>query len=259
MNHLDARDRRRGFTAIEIAMVATVIAIFALLVLPIFRNRVDDAKVAAAASDLASLHKAETLAQADIGFYLRLQDLDNIQLNPAGNSAVPPPPAGVDLETPPFLYPAPPSTFTARRALTTAEWRNLSGVSTAPKFRGPYISFQRFAPLSDLRAGTINGSQFYVRTINTRLNQSAIWDLDGTDGALIDNPASRIPIDPWGSPYLFFPAAGETPYNNSIIYSMGKDGLPGNGSGAQNAALYQRPTINGPAVLGGDNDQSVQF
>ena len=41
-----------GFTAIEIAMVAAVIAILSLIVLPIFRNRVEDAKIAAAQADL---------------------------------------------------------------------------------------------------------------------------------------------------------------------------------------------------------------
>ncbi len=42
----------RGFTAIEITAVATIIAILAMLIIPLLRERVDETRETAALSDL---------------------------------------------------------------------------------------------------------------------------------------------------------------------------------------------------------------
>ena len=54
-----------GFTAMEITMVATIIAIIALLILPLFRARTDEAKEVAARDEIDSIVKAEVLVNAD--------------------------------------------------------------------------------------------------------------------------------------------------------------------------------------------------
>lgn len=217
---LSVRRSRRGFTAIEIAMVATVIAIFALLVLPLFRNRVEEAKFAAARADLASLMKAEQLAQADTGTFLRLEDLDNVELNlPAA-----PPATGITNEIPPFVYQKVPPVF--RTPLTVPQWQQLAGTTAKPKFRGPYIAFQNSLRYGDLLTLPENASLannlLFTRTGNAA---SPIYDISA--GQLFDSQDNRIPVDPWGNPYLFFPATGETGYASSVIYSLGPDGLPG--------------------------------
>ena len=46
---------RRGFTAVEMASVVTVIAILALLILPLFQRQTDEARITAAADVLDAL------------------------------------------------------------------------------------------------------------------------------------------------------------------------------------------------------------
>lgn len=261
-------DSRRGFTAIEIAMVATVIAILALIVLPLFRNRVEEAKIAAAKADLASLQKAETLAQADTGFYFRLEDLDNTQGNPYSdaNGGNPLPPAsGITLETPPFVFYAanPAST---RAPLDLDAWRRLAGPSNNPKFKGPYTSFQRSVTYEDVRLGrTALPPAFTVRSMmGANAERAPIWDIPSGSGPLFDSDQNRIPVDPWGNPYLFFPASSESLYMNSVIYSLGPNGVPGDGTNAGNPQAWLKPdpalTASNPDQwLGGYDDLMVQF
>jgi type II secretory pathway pseudopilin PulG len=243
----------RGFTAVEIAMVATVIAIFALIALPIFRNRVEEAKLAAARADLASLMKASILAKADTGFHVRLEDLDNTENNiPTGD------PNGIILETPPFVYPVGPASL--RQSLTLAQIQNFAGPATAPKFRGPYITFQRFTTYGQLQSSALGGVLLQSFTGN-RL--SPIQDVppgQAQGPGLFDSVNNRIPIDPWGNPYLFFPATGETGYSNSVIYSMGPNGLPGDGS-LGGIGAYIRPATQPflPGNLGSFDDLQVEF
>lgn len=247
------RPNQRGFTAVEIAMVATVIAIFALIVLPIFRNRVEEAKLSAARADLTSLMKAEILAKADTGFYLRLEDLDNTENN------VPNAPAdGITYQTPPFAYPV--GNASLRDSLTQAQIEQLAGPASAPKFRGPYISFQRFTTYGELKASTL--ASLVLQSL-TGDKLSPIQDVpisSAKSAGLYDSDANRIPVDPWGNPYLFFPSTNETAYSNSVIYSMGPNGVPGDGS-LGGFSAYIRPASGTllPGNLGADDDMQVQF
>lgn len=253
---------QRGFTAIEIAMVATVIALFALLVLPLFRNRVEEAKLAKAAADLASMQKALTLAKADTAFYPRLEDLDNVELN-----LPPTPPAGgVNLEIPPFYFrqevPA------NRRGLSPTEWANYAGTASAPKWRGAYLTFPKSLTLSEIRTGPQGNVLCRSLTGN---NSSPIWDVTtGFNGGPVDSLENRYPIDPWGSPYLFYPATGETIYNPlnanyaSYVYSLGPDGLPGDPAVGPKTALDYIPggTVTGIGTANSDEARlnlKVQF
>ncbi|MCX7718350.1 MAG: type II secretion system protein GspG [Candidatus Sumerlaeaceae bacterium] len=247
---------RRGFTAIEIAMVATVIAIFALLVLPLFRNRVEEAKIAAARADLTSLMKAEQLVKADTGYFVRLEDLDNIELNLPGQPNPTPPPNGITLEVPPFYYlEAPPS---SRAPLTVPEWIAFAGTTSKPKFRGPYIAFQNSLRYGDLLTRPEN-QQLANNLLRSRTGNPASAIFDIPTGPLFDSLENRIPVDPWGNPYLFFPATGETGFASSVIYSLGPDGLPGllNGTSPND---FLRGTPNGLGTLDPNvDDLQVQF
>ncbi len=264
------RSEERGFTAIEIAMVATVIAILALIVLPLFRNRVEAAKIAAAEADLTSLEKALTLAQADTSFYPRLEDLDNTEGNPYNDGNPTPtggPANGITLETPPFWFPKGPAT--GRDSLTLQEWLTLSGSKSSPRFKGPYIAFQRSMTYQELKDSDI---QFMImRSAGPGYavgnDYAPIWDIpvgDAKAPGLYDSDDNRIPIDPWGNPYLFFPATGETPFNNNVIYSLGPNGTPGDGDQATVPDFWVRRVPSGvdPSeedTLGEGDDIMRQF
>lgn len=263
------RRQNQGFTAIEIAMVATVISILALIILPVFRDRVEEAKIAAAQADLAALMKQQQLVKADTGSYVRLQDLDNVSFLGIGVA-----PNNIDVEVPFFRY-DPPSSTTVNPAdilvdMTVAERRNFSGTADKPKWKGPYIAFQRHTTKDQLLADAATPGS----NLNNAFSQTANTDADAEVGLLIlpeDSDESRIPVDPWGNPYLFFPPTGfsESPtdalFPNAAIYSLGPNGGPGDNSQAGNANAWTRAGSYaggagiGDGGLGKDDDLMVQF
>ena len=258
----------RGFTAIEIAMVATVIAILALIVLPLFRNRVEEAKKARAQADLVSLMKAETLAQADTTHYFRLNDLDNVQMNIPSGLTPTAPTNGIDYQVPGFYFRTPSGSgvdaYAANRiGLTIQQWTQLAGSKDIPIFRGPYIAFQDAITYADFMNSPNSLVMARSRTSDLR---SPIWNIPQGDarapGGLFDAATDRIPVDPWGNPYLFFPATGETGFENNAIYSLGPNGLPGDGlkTGGYSYLDYIRNTVPSSSnSLGNGDDLSVQF
>jgi len=64
-----ANDRARGFTLIEIIVVITIMAIMAALIVPRVIGRTDDARIAAARQDIATLMNALKLYRLDNGRY----------------------------------------------------------------------------------------------------------------------------------------------------------------------------------------------
>ena len=61
--------RTRGFTLIEIMVVITILGILAALIVPRVVGRTDDARIAAAKQDIASLMQALKLYRLDNGAY----------------------------------------------------------------------------------------------------------------------------------------------------------------------------------------------
>ncbi len=64
-----ASPRARGFTLIEIIVVITIMAIMAALIVPRVVGRTDDARIAAARQDIATLMNALKLYRLDNGRY----------------------------------------------------------------------------------------------------------------------------------------------------------------------------------------------
>lgn len=64
-----ARRLPRGFTLIEIMVVITILGILAALIVPRVVGRTDDARIAAARQDIASLMQALKLYRLDNGAY----------------------------------------------------------------------------------------------------------------------------------------------------------------------------------------------
>ncbi len=246
------QNNRRGFTAIEIAMVATVIAILALLILPVFRQRAEEARLAAAQDELASIVKSYLLIEADMpggNFFPRLSDLDNrtIPNKSAGVNDV------ADLDPPRASWnPIVPGTTVAGFQLLTEASYN----ATVPaNWLGPYAAVKNFLTLDDLDLAypqavthaTLNNGTGNVTIVS---GQGPIWIYDNYDEVFVD----RYPIDPWGSPYLIF-GQEETIYNARVVFSMGPDGVPGENNPNPTAADYDRKT----GVLGTGDDLSFTF
>ena len=66
---LRGRLRARGFTLIEIMVVITILGILAALIVPRVVGRTDDARIAAAKQDIASIQQALKLYRLDNGAY----------------------------------------------------------------------------------------------------------------------------------------------------------------------------------------------
>jgi len=227
------RRRAKAFTAVEITMVAAVIAILALIILPLFQKRAEKARIAAAQDDLKGLAHAEMLAYADTSWYFRLQDLDNTQIYPGVISGTG---ANQDISVPYALW---------DRAMTTGERDTLSR-----RWQGPYIAIQNMA---SVLLGTAKTSFPTFFTI-TPQNKYPIFPLN------TDSTNDKIPVDPWGGPYIFYAPATETSYNfgNGVVYSMGPDGAPGN-SGAITSDNLQRDITTDQYHLGSGDDIKYVF
>ncbi|MCX7001536.1 MAG: hypothetical protein NT106_14775 [Candidatus Sumerlaeota bacterium] len=221
------RRRARAFTAVEVTMVAAVIAILALIILPLFQKRAEKAKIAAAQGDLQELAKVEMLAYADTSWYFRLQDLDNTQIYPGTITGTV---TDRDISVPYALW---------DHALTTLSEREV----LSRRWEGPYIAMQNMASVL-LGTALSNWSPqlqgaFFGITSNQHkhpiLILGSVSGVNAYDGSA-DSNNDKIPVDPWGGPYIFYAPASETEYNtdynfrNGVIYSMGPDGVPGDGS-----------------------------
>jgi Tfp pilus assembly protein PilE len=246
------RRRARAFTAVEVTMVAAVIAILALIILPLFQKRADKARIAAAQGDLQEIAKAEMLAYADTSLYFRLQDLDNIPIYPGTSTG---PLTDRDISVPYATW---------ERALTQSEREVLYR-----RWQGPYIAMQNMASVR-LGIALTNWSPqlqsaFFFNTTPIQ-NKHPILILGHGSGvnawdSSVDSVNDKIPVDPWGSPYIFYAPASETDYNfgNGVVYSMGPNGAPGNSSDITSEYL-QRPTdLTNQLYLGNGDDIQYVF
>ncbi|HOE63817.1 MAG TPA: prepilin-type N-terminal cleavage/methylation domain-containing protein [Candidatus Sumerlaeota bacterium] len=229
------KGRLKGFTAVEVTMVAAVIAILALIILPLFQKRAEKAKIAAAQDDLQGLAKAEILANADTDWYFRLQDLDNTKLYPGT-------PDERDVSVPHALW---------DRFLDVTNREIL-----ARRWEGPYIAIQTLSSTKLATALADWDPAFFQQ------NAQGWYPIPVYSG--IDNGDDNIPKDPWGGPYIFF-APGETNYGgstfryaNAVIYSMGPNGLPGDGSLGVNSGSLVRDSTH-PGALGNGDDYKFVF
>lgn len=231
MPMLSRKSNVRGFTAVEIAMVASVIAILALLVLPIFRQRAEDARLAAAQDEVQSLVKALLLVEADMPggrFMVRLNDLDNrsYQDDPASTSTTPNP--AWALEPPRTYWVAGTGAGDLGRFISSADpsYRFDYLSTVVQNWSGPYVAYRSTISLQEILD---NFDEFTDGRSNSTQSRApgtgpiAVFDADIDSQSLLQD---RYPVDPWGSPYLLF-GSDETVYNIRAIYSLGPDGVPG--------------------------------
>ncbi len=230
---------RFGFTAVELTAVASIIAILSLILMPIVRKRVAESRLVAAADDMRTIQIAQSLALADTGQYFRLADLDNPSTTAGG--------------TPLAFW---------NRPTTLIEFDILGRT-----WNGPYTTFSqtKFESLSVLLASS---QSMIFRVVNASdivqsgvLVRGPIMILDLGSG-----PENQdTPIDPWGSPYIFFgdtvngnvanlALTTESNFGIAIVYSLGPDGIPGNGPGADSIEYFRES-----GALGEGDDLSRTF
>lgn len=248
--------RRRGFTAIELTAVASIIALLALILLPIVRKRVAQTRFVAASDDMRTIEVAETFASADTGHYVRLIDLDNGPLDAT---------TGNDLTVPRAFWnePVPAAVFQAFRDTWDGPYTtfnkgkfqtlNLLAAARPELFRG-FPAAPAGIPLAD-------DGPILILTFPTAQQ--------GNDFASILE--SAYPIDPWGSPYIFFgnspiganggtiAITNESNFSTATVYSLGPDGLPGDGNVTAPTATDSRLYFRETGVLGGGDDLVRRF
>jgi Tfp pilus assembly major pilin PilA len=246
-------DGKRGFTAVEITMVAAIIVILTLVALPLYRKRVEESRKTGALDEMSSLAKAEELAFAETGYYFRLNDLDNTTQYTTDTTKMN---AGIDVPIACW-----------NRILTSGTPSERDRLATSPsRWNGPYISFRKFAYLDEMEK-TFDPNMF--RDGGTNNNGPILLLNLGNSGG--DKGDDRYPLDPWGNPYLFFGAGdgrdGQMIPNDArfisqkrcAIYSLGPDGMPGNMAPPTDNKSYWRQEDNSTGVLGTGDDLVYVF
>jgi type II secretory pathway pseudopilin PulG len=202
------RKRRLGFTAIELTAVASIIALLALILVPILRGRLANARFTATQDDMRSIEIAQMLANAENSAFFRLSDLDNPQN-----------------EIPMALWNIPLDPVNDINIFT----------AFAESWNGPYITYNntRFITLAQLTVGwpelvRVNGGPGNGPILV--LQQGVV---DPITLLPRDELGQRHPIDAWNAPFIFFapepfgPLAGniaigqESNFSVAVVYSLG--------------------------------------
>ncbi len=265
---------RRGFTAIELTAVATIITILALILLPIVRNRVDQARLVAAEDDMRTIEIAEVLARADTGQFFRISDLDNPVADPedvedAFDSASEAQMDSVIGQLPAAYWNRPIPNFVLDGTDTSFDIRAHPIVTM---WKGPYTRFSnsKFLALETLvtaqpqlfrsvdigttpatNLSLVSGSQ--TAGVNNGVGGPILIIRNTTNDVQDDiQDGETTAIDPWGAPYIFFggeriatnlPAGisgSESNFGIAAVYSLGPDGLPGSDVQSIDEETYYR-------------------
>ena len=164
----------KGFTLIEVIVVAAIIAILAGILVPMIFNQIDESKTARAQADVKSLAMAIQMLRKDTGKFPTLDkttatDTVTILYVPDGNAGIPNLAAGWS---------------NAKENNITDHLRDNSGAYS--NWKGPYLPQLSVDPWNN--AYVINADAF-------RSPGSAVWVLSGGPNGKIDTPAAATTIN----------------------------------------------------------------
>jgi len=251
MKHKTPIDRgpgARGFSIIELLIAIIIIGILVSILIPVIANRAEDARIARAGQDVENLSAAEERVATDTSYMTRLYVLNDV----IGGDGIP------------FSIPPNPSDY-----IDGLRDHGLAG----EYYQNPRYFFvdidTGFIP--GVGSGANTGDQLYLQI--TR-NETAFgwhgpyinWQQDNN---FVDPSGNvypdGIPDDPWGNNYLLFTREGliKEPegqvvtsqvfpfpeqnqglpglgsydcqrFDRATILSLGRNGVPGDGSGPSN-------------------------
>jgi len=241
---------QKGFTAVELTMVATIIAILALLIIPILRNKAELAKKTACIDEMNSFAKIQTIAHAETGYFFRLQDLDNTKEMRDPSTEKPP----YEKELPFFAWNGEP----------------LNRVALYSKWEGPYVEYNDSVDTKVILSKTLaNLASFspsldyfyttYSPTVSTNNVAGGIFGYQHQAGGNYQN--DEIPLDPWGNPYFFYGPGNydETSYTSCAVMSLGPDGKCGDKNTAAASATRIRRINFGKGANGTNDSDDIIF
>jgi prepilin-type N-terminal cleavage/methylation domain-containing protein len=234
------KQRRSGFSLIELLVAIIIIGILVLVLLPIIGNRSEQARIARANADIDNLSEALNRVAIDTGFYVRLMALNDVL-------------RGDDIA------------FDRDQSVDRVDGLTdylqsqtfLSDMNGDPNLlfilpsTGDYAPGNRSDIISRLldNESTYNGATFWGGPyINWRTDNNIYLGVLGRDGT---------PDDPWGNNYLFFTRAGLflEPSGELVMTTVGPSGTGGlQTGGAFDTQVFDRATVlsMGPNGLPGD-------
>lgn len=170
---------RRGVTLVELLVVMLILTLLATLATPVFINRVNEARIATARTEVEEIAKAQQLCALTHGVYVPLQILNDLPLPEGGGSS----PTGTDdVEN------------------STASTILLIDVTkSATSQVGSQVNLANFAT-NNLAA------RVYFGWKGPYLNVNRVFKADSADRNFVARMSH--PLDPWGNPYRFFSPVG---------------------------------------------------
>jgi prepilin-type N-terminal cleavage/methylation domain-containing protein len=212
MRNLTHTQRRPGgFTIVELLIAVIIIGILVAVIIPIYVNRAEDARIATAQADMDAISTAQQHAAIDTGYFYRVFVLDDV----SGGDSV-----------------SPDNNTDVVDGIVDERLRNDAG-------NMPNIFI-------DTKFGTLltNGSVIYDRLINseTSFNWNGPYiNVARKSGPKFGRPLNvpySTPIDPWGNPYLLFTREGLMNDVTGLLVTSYSTG-----TGTYNAQVFDRPTI----------------
>ncbi len=188
------RRNNAGVTLTELLVVLLIIAILATIAVPVYLNRVEEARVRTAQGEVRELAVAEDMCAATHGFYVPLQVLDDVvqpeQSNSTRDDSIQ---NEYSHNSGLYLYKVglPPTAQLGgtQRQLSDSQPGSANYdtdvANLLNKWGGPFVNFNRY---------------FKGMSGNTIINNAA----DSSDTQIQED----FPLDPWGQPYRIFGPLG---------------------------------------------------
>jgi general secretion pathway protein G len=225
MRHSDTQTGRQGFTIIELLIAIIIIGILVAVIIPVLVNRTEEARIAAAQSDIEHLRGALERSAIDTGYFFRMFALDdkiggnNIYnpIDPADYDGIRDEEFNNQVAVPRKLFIRVSTGDFVAVADAIGLFDRLATNETAFGWQGPYINYHRFR------------------------------DIDYND----------IPEDPWGNEYEMFTQEGYVNQYLGVIqdtYFYFADDI---GSTASlSSPFFDRPTVISWGPNGGPGDST---
>jgi len=178
----------RGVTMTELLVVLLIIALLATIAVPVYLNRIEDARIRTAQLECRELAEAEDACAAIHSFYVALQVLDDVptvvnQSSDADDISS----SNYSGVAPYVIKPTLPLGPQVGAQLPINNTTNVDIVQMRQQWQGPFVTFNRY----------------YKGSLGNRLKTSS---LDSTAAEV----KFDLPLDPWGQPYRVFSPNGIT-------------------------------------------------